>query len=264
MSLDEPIVVNTVDSGEHDSDSKSNRDTPPSPTHSIAETVAETVAETKRGPMPQKRAKKITSIKNVQFSETLERMNDTYIAKLAGGEPLCILTPPIILKDSIRDEEGDVREYVTMKLKRVYGDLFGVLEDTLLQTAKERKGLWFNNEDLDNDFLEKSLKRFYDTSSKCLTVRVDEDVGGRVDLASGTRVRCVLELHSAVFTRTQYGLLWTLTLVKGVGRQEDVYLFDPDEEPQHQSITTHDLMSCLVHRDLKSSPDEDVQVDMDG
>lgn len=262
MSLDEQhITVNTVGSNDSESNGFAPQDVP-SPTHSIAETVAETVAETKRSGGPQKRAKKITSIQTVRFSETLERFNDTYIAKLSGGEPLCILTPPVVLKDSLRDEDGNTREYVSVKLKRVYGDLFGSLEDSLLQTAKDRKILWFNNEDLDDEFLENSIKRFYDPSSKSLTIRVDEDIGGMVDIPSGSRVRCVLELNSAVFTRTQFGLLWTVTLVKSVGRQEDVYLFDPEEEPRHESITKHDLMSCLVHRDLTSSPDEDVQIDM--
>lgn len=229
---------------------------PPSPAPSLAETVAETVAETKSS---QKRARKITSIGKAEFADRLERVNDTYVAKTVGG-PLCVLTPPVVLVDGLQDSDSETREYTDLKLKRVYGDVFRDLEDRVLQAAKDRKTVWFNNEDLDDAFLENAMKRFYDASKKRLTVRVDEDVGGRVDLPAGSRVRCVIELHAVVFTRTQFGVLWTLTLVKGVGCQEDVYLFDPEEEPAHQGISTHDLMSCLVHRDLKSSPDEDVDV----
>lgn len=258
-SIRDQITVKTIDSKEDDN--KSQQPRVPSPTPSLAETVAETVAETKKVHPNQKRAKKITSISRVQFSETLERVNDTYTARLLEGQ-LCILTPPVVLQDSITDEDGDTREYVSIKLKRVYGDMFGQLEQSLLQTAKDRKGIWFHNEDLDDEFLENALKRFYDPSTKLLTVRVDEDVGGRVELPAGARVRCVLELNSAVFTRTQYGVLWTMTLVKTVGHGDDVYLFDPEEEPQHEAISKNDLMSCLVHRDLRSSPDEDIQVDM--
>jgi len=177
-----------------------------------------------------------------------------------GGESLCILTPPVVLKDVIVDEEGLSQEYTRIKLKRVYGDTLGNLEDRLLQTAKDRKVKWFQNEDIEDSFLEGAMKRFYDRDARTLTVRVDDDVGGRLNVPAGSRVRCVLELHSAVFTRTQFGCLWTLTLVKAASRDEDAYLFDPDENAQHESITTHDLMSCLVHRDMKTSPDETVEV----
>jgi hypothetical protein len=243
------VIVNTVD-----------EERSPSPAPSLAETVAETVAETKKS-QSKKRARKITAVNTAAFSESLQRVNDTYAALLETGQPLCVLTPPVILKESLVDEEGDTKEYVKLKLKRVYGDVFKQLEDRLLQTAKDRKVTWFNNEDLDDSFLESSLKRFYDPDSKTLTVRVDEDVGGRLDTPPGTRVRCVVELHNAVFTRTQFGCLWTLTLVsKNSCKNEDAYLFDPEEEPQHEQITTHDLMSCLVNRDMKSAPDEEVDV----
>lgn len=245
------LVVKTVDDGEPRS---------PSPTPSLAETVAETVADAKKKQV-QKRARTITSVNRVEFSESLQRVTDTYAAPLLGGEPLCILTPPVVLKDSLVDEDGDTKEYVKIRLKRVYGDAFKDLEDRLLQTAKDRKVTWFQNEDLDDAFLDGAMKRFYDSSSKTLTVRVDDDVGGRLDTPTGSRVRCVLELNSAVFTRTQFGALWTLTLVKAASRDEEAYLFDPQEDTQHEAITTHDLMSCLVHKDLKSSPDETVPVD---
>jgi hypothetical protein len=256
MSENADIVVNTVD----ESPALPEEPRSPSPTPSLAETVAETVANTKKQQV-QKRARTITSVNRVEFSESLQRVTDTYAAPLLGGEPLCILTPPVVLKDVLVDEDGDTTEYTRIKLKRVYGDAFKQLEDRLLQTAKDRKVTWFQNEDLPDEFLEGAMKRFYDPASKTLTVRIDDDVGGRLNTPAGSRVRCVLELHSAVFTRTQFGALWTLTLVKAASRDEEAYLFDPEEDSQHESITTHDLMSCLVHKDLKSSPDDTVPVD---
>lgn len=258
MEPEHPMTINTVDEPNDFTPPRSSSPTP-SLAASLAETVAETVADTKRS-QTKKRARKITSLNTVGFSESLTRVNDTYAAMLESNEPLCVITPPVVLKEALVDEDGDTKEYVKIKVKRVYGDLFKSLEDRLLQAAKDRKVTWFNNEDLDDRFLEASLKRFYDPESKTLTVRVDDDIGGRVDTPPGTRVRCVIELHNAVFTRTQYGALWTLTLVKNATRDEDAYLFDPEEEPQHKSITTHDLMSCLVNRDMKSSPDENVDV----
>lgn len=230
---------------------------PPSPTHSLAETVA---AETTKSQGTQKRARKITSVKHVAFAPNLERVNDTYVARLVDQGPLCIITPPVVLKEPLVDEEGDTKEYVQLKLKRVYGDAFAQMEETLLQAAKDRKVEWFQNEDLDDGFLENALRRFYDAQTKCLMVRVDDDVGGRLDVPVGTRIRAVLELHSAVFTRTQFGALWTLTLVKPATTTEDAYLFDPEEYPEHESITKHDLVSTLLHRDLKASGDEHVDV----
>ena len=236
------------------------RDRSPSPTPSLAETVAETLADANRRAPAKKRARTITSVSRVEFSERLERLNDTYTAALLGGESLCILTPPVVLKDVIVDEEGLSQEYTRIKLKRVYGDTLGDLEDRLLQTAKDRKVTWFQNEDIEDSFLEGAMKRFYDRDTRTLTVRVDDDVGGRLNTPAGSRIRCVLELNSAVFTRTQFGCLWTLTLVKAASHDEDLYLFDPDENAQHESISTHDLMSCLVHKDMKTSPDETVEV----
>lgn len=232
----------------------------PSPAPSLAETVAETVADAKRT-NAKRRARKITAIKSIDFSETLQRVNDTYASMLTGGEPLCILTPPVVLKDAIVDEEGETREYVTIKLKRTYGDLFRELEDRVLQAAKDRKVTWFQNEDLEDQFLDQAMKRFYSPETKSLTVRVDDDIGGRLDTPPGTRVRCVLELNSIVFTRTQFGALWTLTLVKQAARGEDTYLFDPEEEPDHASIAQGDLLTCLTNRDLTSHPDDTIEID---
>jgi hypothetical protein len=232
----------------------------PSPAPSLAETVAETVADAKRT-NTKRRARKVTAIKSVDFSETLQRVNDTYASMVAGGEPLCILTPPVVLKDTIVDEDGETREYVTIKLKRTYGDLFQDLEDRVLQAAKDRKVTWFQNEDLEDQFLENAMKRFYSPETKSLTVRVDDDIGGRLDVSPGTRVRCVLELNSVVFTRTQFGALWTLTLVKQAARGEDTYLFDPEEEPDHASIAQGDLLTCLTNRELTSHPDETIDVE---
>lgn len=232
-------------------------DPPPSPTHSMAETVA---AETTKSTSAQKRARKITSVNKVDFSSSLERVNDTYVAKLGTGEPLVILTPPVVLKESLVDDEGETRDYVQIKLKRVYGDAFEDLESRLLQAAKARKVEWFQNDDLEDGFLENALRRFYDPHSKCLMVRVDDDVGGPLSTPIGSRIRCVLELNSAVFTRTQYGALWTMTLVKPAGTTENAYLFDPEEQPEHESITKHDLVSTLLHKDLMANPDEQVDV----
>jgi len=232
----------------------------PSPAPSLAETVAETVADAKRS-NTKRRARKITAIKSVDFSDTLQRVNDTYASMLAGGEPLCILTPPVVLKDSIVDQDGDTREYVTMKLKRTYGDLFQDLEDRVLQAAKDRKVTWFQNEDLEDQFLDHAMKRFYSPETKSLTVRVDDEIGGRLDVPPGTRVRCVLELNSVVFTRTQFGALWTLTLVKQAARGEDTYLFDPEEEPDHAHIAQGDLLTCLTNRELTTDPDDTVDVE---
>jgi len=233
------------------------QDTPTSPTHSLAETVA---VETTKSVAVQKRARKITSVKNVNFDSTLERVNDTYVAKLNSGEPLCILTPPVVLKESVVDDDGDTRDYIQIKLKRVYGDTFEQLESRLLQAAKDRKVEWFQNEDLEDGFLENALRRFYDPHTKCLMVRVDDDIGGTLNAPIGSRVRCVLELNSAVFTRTQYGVLWTVTLIKPASTAENAYLFDPEEQPEHESITKHDLVSTLLHKDLMAHPEEQIDV----
>jgi hypothetical protein len=195
---------------------------PPSPTPSMAKSVG--AASLGRRPT-RKKVRPLSAVSDVSFASTLERRGDVFVAPFAAG-PLAVITPTITIKTEISDEDEDL-EYVDLRLKTSACDLMRRLEEDLLQKAKHSKDEWFQNPDMDDAFLDHSFKRFVD-EGRVITVRLDDALevpDGCV--TKGTKAKVVLECEGAVFTRTQFGVLWTLKMIKAIDKNE--YLFDPEE-----------------------------------
>ncbi len=192
----------------------------------------------------KKRVSKYTTISKATFTDSLELQGDVYTAKL--DTPCHILSPTVTLQSGLVDDDGEYLQYATLKLKRTHAQVFQQVEETLLQTAKRNKMAWFGNDTISDDFLEKSLKRFVDLDAKTLTVKIDEGLGGKTDVQAGTKIKCVLSAPHAIFTRTQFGVPFTLELVKSIEKNENSYLFDPEEDEAYNAVTGADLMTHLI------------------
>lgn len=138
-----------------------------------------------------------------------------------------------------------MQDYVSLKLKRSHASVFESLEETLRTTAKKYKAEWFNNPDLTDEFLDQSLRAFFTPDTRTLMVRLDEGLGGKTNVTRGAKVKVVLQADGATFTRTQYGFLWKMTMIKSVEKNEDLYLFDPEEDPAADGLASGDLLSCV-------------------
>jgi len=201
-------------------------------------------------PKKRQRVSKYTEILKAELQDTLERRGDVFIAPLK--KPLHILTPTVTLSGDLHNAEGDLEDYVTLKLKRSHAEVFGNLEDLLLEKAKQCKVSWFNNPDIQDEFLDQSLRRFFDKETRLLTVRLDEGLGGK-SARKGEKVKVVLHADGAIMTRTQYGFLWKMEMIKSIEKNEDMYLFDPEEDPAADGLATGDL---LDHVDQDGTADE--------
>jgi hypothetical protein len=197
-------------------------------------------------PKKRQRVSKYTEITKADLQDVLERRGDVFIAPLK--KPLHILTPTVTLNGDLYNADGDLNDYVTLKLKRTHAEVFGSLETKLLETAKTCKTSWFNNPEIQDEFLEQSLRRFFDAENRLLTVRLDDGLGGAITARKGEKIKAVLHTDGAMFTRTQYGFLWQLTLIKSIEKNEDQYLFDPEEDPSTAGLATN-LLACVGQDD---------------
>jgi hypothetical protein len=222
-----------------------------SPEETPADTPAP-AAETPLQPPKKQRVQKYTAIQKASFGDALERRNDVFIAPL--NKPLNILSPTVTLTEGLYTDEGDLKDYVTLKLKKTGAEVFTSLENTLLETAKAKKVAWFQNADLSDDFLEKSLRRFADMGSRTLSVRVDEGLGGKTEVQQGAKVKVILQAEGATFTKTQFGFLWKMVLIKSIEKNEDMYLFDPEEYPETTDMAQGDLLSCMTAAEDDDDP----------
>lgn len=196
---------------------------PPSPTPSMAKSVGAASAGARRA--RKKKVRPLSAVAGVSFASTLERRGDVFVAPFTDG-PLAVVTPTITIRTEIKEDDEDL-EYVDLRLKTSACDLMRRLEEDVLQKAKHSKDEWFQNPDMDDAFLDHSFKRFVD-DGRVITVRLDDTLevpDGHVP--KGTKAKVVLECEGAVFTRTQFGVLWTLKMIKSIDKDE--YLFDPDE-----------------------------------
>ena len=76
-------------------------------------------------------------------------------------------------------------------------------------------------------------------------MKLDEGLGGKTNIQVGTKIKCVLSAQHGIFTRTQYGVPFTLELIKSVEKDETAYLFDPEEDETFRHVTGTDLMTHL-------------------
>jgi hypothetical protein len=194
-------------------------------------------------PKKKRRVTKYTNISRVKFNGNLERKDDVFVAML--DNPLYILSPTVTIMSDLYDDDGEYSKYVSLKLKKTHLHVFKNLEDDLLSMAKTHKATWFGNPDIPDEFLEKSIKRFINTDDKTLMVKIDDALGGKKNVSVGTRVKVVLSAECAIFTRTQFGVPFTLHLIKSIENTEDVYLFDPEEDESHKTIASYSLMDHL-------------------
>jgi hypothetical protein len=208
---------------------------PPSPTPSMAKSVGAASSGRGRG---KKKVRTMSSVADAIFASSLERRGDVFLAPFVGG-PLTILTPTVTIKTSISDDD-ETQEYADLRLKMSACDIMRRLEEDLLSKAKAAKDAWFQNPDLDDAFLDNSFKRFVD-DGRLITVRLDDvlDIpdGG---VPSGTKAKVVVECEGAIFTRTQFGVLWSLKMIKSIDK--DQYLFDPEET---SGLAAGDIVSCV-------------------
>lgn len=195
----------------------------------------------------KKRVSKYSSVTKATFADRLELHGDVYTASL--DSPLYILSPTLTLVSDLVDEDGEYAQYANLKLKKTHLKVFSEFEDALLEKAKANKNAWFGNDSISDAFLETSFKRFVDLDAKTLTVKIDEGLGGKTNVCSGTKIKCVLSAPHAIFTRTQFGIPFTLELIKSIEKDETTYLFDPEEDETYGAVTGTDLMTHLIASD---------------
>lgn len=189
-----------------------------------------------------------------QFDTELQRDHAVYVAT-SVPEPILLQTPVITLASPLTVDD-ELQDFVTLKFKKAHLDTFSRVESTLLELAKDRKKEWFRNEDLSDDTIDAAFKTFIDPEAKTLRVRVDELLSAYdskkqvVDPpAQGTKIKAILELKRATFTKSQFGAVWTLKHVRLVD-EERAYLFDPEETPDYaehitdQPLDDHTLLAA--------------------
>jgi len=213
----------------------------------VAETtaVAEDAAaeEEPSPPAKRKRVSKYTAISKATFADRLELEGDVYVANISPA--LHILTPTVTLVTSLVDDDGEWEQYATLKLKKTHIKLFKEFEDALLETAKSKKLEWFGSADIPDALIETSFKSFVDLDAKTLIVKIDDGLGGKTDIAAGTKIKAVLNANFAIFTRTQFGVPFVLELVKSIEKSEHEYLFDPEEDESHAAVTDAGILGYL-------------------
>ena len=75
--------------------------------------------------------------------------------------------------------------------------------------------------------------------------KIDDGIGGKTNVAKGTKIKAVLTVNFAIFTRTQFGAPFTLELIKSIEKSESEYLFDPEEDESHAAITDAGILGHL-------------------
>ena len=191
----------------------------------------------------RRRVRKWSAVESVAFADALTRQDDVFVARLKT--PMYILSPTVRLRTALFDDDEELCDYATLKMKSTHLNTFQAMEETLLNMAKANKSTWFGNDEITDGFLETSLKRFVDASNKTMTVKIDEGLSGRTNVTPGTRVKVVLACDQALFTKTQFGVPWTMHVVRSIENDENMYLFDAEEDVTYASVS-NDLFSHLA------------------
>lgn len=207
--------------------------------------VAEDVVVDEEPPqsVKRKRVSKYTAIAKATFADHLELEGDVYVANISPS--LNIISPTVTLVTSLIDDDGEMEQYATLRLKKTHANLFKEFEESLLETAKSKKHEWFGSADIPDALIESSFKSFVNLDDKTLVVKIDDGIGGKTTIAKGTKIKAVLTVNCAIFTRTQFGAPFTLELIKSIEKSEHEYLFDPEEDESHAAITDAGLLGYL-------------------
>lgn len=196
---------------------------PPSPTQNVV----------------QKKAQKYTTLQHLKYADTLERRGDLFVAPFS--EQLVIQSPTLTLAEDVLNEEGEYKSYVGFKVKRAHAHIFDEAETNLLSEAVKNATNWFGQE-LEQSFIESCFKRFFDPSTRVLTVRLDEGFTGEV--TKGTKVKIVLESDGALFTKKQFGLLLTAKVITKIENSPTQYLFDSEETLEAEHVSSGGLLDA--------------------
>ena len=205
-------------------------DTPPSPPPPSPRAEEEVV---------RKKAQKYTALQRLKYASALERRGDLFVAPFA--EQLVIQSPTLTLAEDVLNEDGEYKSYVGFKVKRAHAHVFDDAETALLSEAVKNANTWFGQE-LEQSFIESCFKRFFDPSSRILTVRLDE--GFTADVPKGTKVKIVLESDGALFTKKQFGLLLTAKVITKIENSPTQYLFDSEETLEAEHVSSGGLLDA--------------------
>lgn len=174
----------------------------------------------------------VKALKHVNIDEELARFNDGLVRD--GGVyvstrdvPLIIQTPTLTLASEM-DEDAD---FATLKVSPSTLKFFQDVDAALVDLALAKKSSWFR-EGIAEDLVRSSLKSFVEETT--VRVRVGDGVKAFDSLKNevpppqaGTRVKAVLELGRITFSKTQYGVVWTLKQLKLL--EESKYLFEDEQ-----------------------------------
>lgn len=209
----------------------------------VSPTTETTTTDTETPQTKKRRVRKWSSASSASFANALTRRDDVFVAPLDA--PLYILSPTMRLQTALFDDDDDLCDYATFKMKSTHLATFRGVEDTLLDVAKANKHAWFGNDEITDAFLETSLKRFVEPEAKTITVKIHEGLSGRTNVKPGTRVKVVLACDHAIFTRTQFGVPWTMHVIRSIENDENMYLFDAEEDASYATVS-NDLLSHLT------------------
>lgn len=184
-------------------------------------------------------------LKTIGFSDELVQENDVFVSKTTPDAPMTFVTKSVVNVESIIGDDGNLNEYMTVKMKSSQFDLFSNFEESLLEKALANKEQWFRQPDMDDAFLVSSFKRFCDPETKTVTFRVHDNINGWKNCKDAKqRIRIIVQTGGAIFTRSQFGCPFTVIAVQPA-EDENQYLFDPDEHSCFEKISTNDLATTL-------------------
>jgi len=215
------------------------------------ETGVESAADpVKKERKPKSSRRKVAAIpvkvlKDTDFSDELVQEHDVFVARTSPNANMTLVTKSIVNVNSIIDTDGNLSEYLTVKMKSNQFDLFNSFEDSLLQRAIQNKESWFKQPDLDDTFLVSSFKKFCDPESKTVKFRVNDSVNGwKFCKDTKQRVKMIIQTNGAIFTRSQFGCPFTVIAIQPA-EDENQYLFDPEEHSSFENISPGDLATVL-------------------
>ena len=210
----------------------------------------ESVVEKKKERKPKSSRRKIAAtpvkaLKAIGFSDELVQENDVFVSKTVPDAALTLVTKSVVNVDSIIGDDGNLTEYLDVKMKSSQFDLFSNFEESLLEKALASKEQWFRQPDMDDAFLVSSFKRFCDPETKTVTFRVHDNINGWKNCKDAKqRIRIIVQTGGAIFTRSQFGCPFTVIALQPA-EDENQYLFDPEEHSCFENISSHDLATVL-------------------
>lgn len=145
-----------------------------------------------------------------------------------------IVTGTVVLKNGLVDGDGSAAPFAKLALGSD-AEAFAAFEENLLAVAKERRGEWFGSDDVTDEHIEGSFKRFF--ADGVLKARVTQrtlafdSAGNSTDIgafSSGTKAKVLLSAGVVRIGKSEFGAVWAVEQIRESKRF--VCLIEDEEE----------------------------------